>query len=180
MGRRPAERARGGLSRAAAVTLQVLAVGRLKNGPERELVERYRARVDALGRSSGFGRLDLVELPESRARSAPERIAAEAVATLGRADGTRLLAFDERGGSVSSGELAARLGGWRDLGSSVSFAVGGPDGFDEAVRRKADLVLSFGRMTLPHGLVRVLVVEQVYRALTILAGHPYHRGEPDA
>jgi 23S rRNA (pseudouridine1915-N3)-methyltransferase len=158
--------------------LQVLAVGRLKAGPERELVERYRSRADALGRSSGFGPLGIVELPEARARSAPERVAAEAAALLCRADGTKLVVLDEHARSLTSPEFAGRLRSWRDAGLSASFVIGGPDGLDESLRRKADLLLSFGQLTLPHQLVRVLLAEQIYRALTILAGHPYHRGEP--
>ena len=156
----------------------LLAVGRLKSGPERELVERYRARADSLGRSSGFGALEIVELPEARARSASERVAAEAAALLARAEGMRLVVFDERARSLSSLDFAERLGGWRDGADAVAFVIGGPDGLDDSVRLRADLLVSFGQLTLPHQLVRVLVAEQVYRALTILAGHPYHRGEP--
>ncbi len=158
--------------------LQVLAVGRLKAGPERDLVDRYRTRADVLGRSSGFGALEMVELPEARARSAPERVAAEAAALLPRAEGMKLVVLDERARSMSSPNFAERLREWRDGGSSVSFIIGGPDGLDDSVRRRADLLVSFGQLTLPHQLVRVLVAEQIYRALTILAGHPYHRGEP--
>jgi 23S rRNA (pseudouridine1915-N3)-methyltransferase len=160
------------------VRWQLLAVGRLKNGPERDLVDRYRVRADSLGRSSGFGTIEVVEIPEARARTAPERVAAEAASLLSRAEGTKLVAFDERARSLSSPDFAERLRAWRDGGSSISLVVGGPDGLDETVRRRADLLVSFGQLTLPHQVVRVLVAEQVYRALTILAGHPYHRGEP--
>jgi 23S rRNA (pseudouridine1915-N3)-methyltransferase len=160
------------------VRLQILAVGRLKSGPERDLVERYRARADALGRSSGFGGLTILELPEARARSAPERVAAEAAALLARSEASKLVVLDERAPSLTSTDFAERLRSWRDSGLSASFVIGGPDGLDEAVRRRADLPLSFGQLTLPHQIVRVLVAEQIYRALTIVAGHPYHRGEP--
>ena len=161
--------------------LGLLAVGRLKAGPERELVERYRSRIAAIHKTLGFPSFDLVELDESRARSAAERRRHEADALLARTEDAVLVAFDERGSSPTSAEFAARLGSWRDAGRGrASFAVGGPDGFEERVRAGADLVVSFGRLTVPHGLVRVLVVEQLYRALTVLAGHPYHRGEPDA
>ena len=156
----------------------VLAVGRLKAGPERDLVERYRGRADSIGRSLGFGALDIVELPEARARSASERVAAEGAALLARAEGMRLVVFDERARSLSSPEFAGRLRGWRDVSGPVAFIIGGPDGLDDSVRHRAELRLSFGHLTLPHQLVRVLVAEQIYRALTILAGHPYHRGEP--
>ena len=156
----------------------VLAVGRLKAGPERELVERYRSRADSLARRSGFGPLEVVELSEARARTASERVSAEAAALLARSGGAKLLVFDEHARSISSPDLAERLRDWRDSGHSIAFVIGGPDGLDEAVRHRADLLVSFGQLTLPHQLVRVLVAEQVYRALTILAGHPYHRGEP--
>ena len=157
---------------------QLLAIGRLKSGPERDLVDRYCTRVDSLGRASGFGALDISEIPEARARSAPERALAEGAMLQSRAGGTKLVAFDERAPSLSSPDFAERLRTWRDAGSSISFVIGGPDGLDAALRIRADLVVSFGQLTLPHQIVRVLVVEQIYRALTILAGHPYHRGEP--
>jgi len=157
------------------VRLSVLCVGRLKGGPERELVDRYRQRVDALGRSVGTGGLDVIELPESRARRDADRLAEEAAALLDRAGSSVLVVFDERGNSPTSEAFAQRIGRWRDEGRNVAFVIGGPDGLDVSVRRRADLVVSFGALTLPHQIVRVLVVEQLYRALTILSGHPYHR-----
>ena len=158
--------------------VQLLAVGRLKAGPERELVERYRSRADAMARGAGIAAFTLVELPEGRERHPPERQATESAALLGRVGPSRFIAFDERGTSVPSERFAGEIGRWRDAGHSLALAIGGPDGLAESVRSRADLVLSFGALTLPHGLVRVLVVEQFYRALTILSGHPYHRGEP--
>jgi 23S rRNA (pseudouridine1915-N3)-methyltransferase len=162
------------------VRLRLLAIGRLKQGPERDLVERYRERADALGRRLGFPELDLIEFAEDRGRSVAERKRAEAELLAGKAGTATTVAFDERGASVSSEDFAERLRGWRDAGRpAVAFAVGGPDGLDDGFVKRAELTLAFGRLTLPHQLVRVLVVEQVYRALTILAGHPYHRGESD-
>jgi 23S rRNA (pseudouridine1915-N3)-methyltransferase len=158
------------------VKLAVLAVGRLKDGPERELVTRYGERAVALGRPLGLAPLQFVEIPESRARRDADRQSEEGAAILGKATGALLVAFDERGMSLPSETFAQRLAGWRDGGrAAAAFAIGGPDGLDGAVRSAADLVLSFGALTLPHQLVRVLVAEQLYRALTILAGHPYHR-----
>lgn len=154
----------------------VIAVGRLKDGPERQLAERYRERFDVLARPLGFARLEVVELPESRARRETDRTAEEATAILARAGPGILVAFDERGTSPASPDLAARIGRWRDEGRpALACIVGGPDGLHPSVRQKADLMVSFGALTLPHALVRVLVLEQLYRALTILAGHPYHR-----
>jgi 23S rRNA (pseudouridine1915-N3)-methyltransferase len=157
------------------VKLAVVAVGRLKAGPERELSERYRERIDALGRAHGFAPVQVAEIAESRARRGDHRRAEEAAAILEKAASDRLVVFDERGKSLTSEAFAARLAAWREEGGSLTFVIGGPDGLDAPVRRRADLVLSFGALTLPHQLVRVLVLEQLYRALTILAGHPYHR-----
>jgi 23S rRNA (pseudouridine1915-N3)-methyltransferase len=87
-----------------------------------------------------------------------------------------LVALDERGESLDSGTFAQRLGAWRDAGrADLAFVIGGADGLDEEVRRRADLLLSFGRLTWPHMLVRGMLAEQLYRAQQILAGHPYHR-----
>ncbi|MDP4023065.1 23S rRNA (pseudouridine(1915)-N(3))-methyltransferase RlmH [Methylobacterium sp. NEAU 140] len=161
--------------------LVLAAVGRLKAGPERELASRYRERSAQLGRGLGFPACDLVEIPESRARRAADRCAEEAAALLGHLPaGGVLLAYDERGRSdLASEALAGRVGGWRDAGrAALVVAIGGADGLDASIRTRAELILSFGAATLPHGLVRVLALEQLYRSLTLLAGHPYHRGDP--
>lgn len=156
--------------------LAILAVGRLKAGPERELVERYVGRAGALARSLGLSGPDVAELPEGRARREADRRAEEGAAILAKAGEGIVIALDERGRALDSPGFAAALGGWRDSGRpSATFVIGGPDGLDESVRARADLVLSFGALTIPHQIVRVLVAEQVYRAFTILAGHPYHR-----
>jgi 23S rRNA (pseudouridine1915-N3)-methyltransferase len=160
--------------------LSVLAVGRLKSGPERELVERYRQRIEGMGRGLGFAGLDLVELPESRARRDDDRRAEEASGLLEKAGSSVLVVFDERGKSPSSEALAERIRRWRDEGrASLACIVGGPDGLDPGLRQRADLVVSFGALTMPHQIVRALVAEQLYRALTIIAGHPYHRAGHD-
>ncbi len=133
------------------------------------------------GRGLGFAGCDLVEIPESRARRAADRCAEEAGAILAHMPaGSALVAYDERGrADLPSEALAERVGQWRDGAKpALAVVVGGPDGLDASIRTRADLILSFGAATLPHGLVRVLVLEQIYRSLTILAGHPYHRGEP--
>ena len=156
--------------------LAVVAVGRLKAGPERELAERYRGRIDAIGRSSGFSPIEIVEIPESRARREADRRAEEAGLILQRTRLAVAVAFDERGRSLTSEGFGERLRHWRDEGRpAAAFLIGGADGLDPALRDGADLTVSFGALTLPHQLVRVLVLEQIYRGLTILAGHPYHR-----
>ena len=163
--------------------LAIIAVGRLKDGAERDLVERYAERARTIGRGLGLASVQLLEIAESRARREADRRAEEAAAILDRAASSVVVAFDERGKSVSSEAFSTRIQGWRNEGrGALSFVIGGPDGLGHEVREAADLVLSFGRLTLPHQLVRVLVAEQVYRAMTILAGHPYHRAgstEPD-
>lgn len=160
--------------------LSLLAVGRLKSGPERELVERYRQRIEAMGRSLGMAGLDIVELPESRARRDEDRRAEEAASLLERAGSSLLIVFDERGKSPSSEAFAEKIRHWRDEGSpGIACVIGGPDGLDPQVLQRAKLVVSFGALTMPHQIVRALVAEQVYRALTIIAGHPYHRAGHD-
>lgn len=154
----------------------VLSVGRLKAGPEKALADRYHERAGPLARQLGFGAVDLLELPESSARHADQRKAEEGRALLSRCPSGVMVAFDERGANLSSEAFASRLAGWRDGGEAgVTLIIGGPDGLCPTVRERASLVLSFGAMTMPHQIVRALVLEQVYRCLTILAGHPYHR-----
>lgn len=160
--------------------LSLLAVGRLKSGPERELVERYRQRIDAMGRGLGLAGFEVIEVPESRARRDDDRRSEEAAALLDRTGAAALVVFDERGASPTSEAFAARIAGWRDDGRrDVACVIGGPDGLDPKVRLRADLVVAFGALTLPHQIVRALVAEQLYRTLTILAGHPYHRAGHD-
>ena len=161
--------------------LAILAVGRLKDGPERDLCERYRSRITETGKALGFSGPDLAELGESRARRPEDRKTEEAVLFRGKLQGGQVqgglvIALDERGKTFGSTDFANRLARERDAGTaSACFIIGGADGLDAALREQAGLTLSFGGLTLPHQLVRVLVLEQIYRALTILSGHPYHR-----
>jgi 23S rRNA (pseudouridine1915-N3)-methyltransferase len=151
-------------------------VGRLKAGPEREIYARYAERIAAL-RRIGLEGLDLRELDESKARNAAERMAREAedmLAVLPADAG--LVVFDERGRAADSAAFANFIGRERDAGrKALWFAVGGSEGLDASIRARATAVFSFGAMTLPHQLVRILAAEQIYRAMTILSGHPYHR-----
>lgn len=157
--------------------LAVISVGRLKQGPERDLAERYRARFDDIGPKLGFRGLEIHEIAESRARDAATRIADEGAAIAALvADTAVVVALDERGSSLDSIAFARHLGRWRD--DSVAhtiFLIGGADGLSPDLRRKAKLSVAFGSATWPHQLVRVMLLEQIYRAATILAGHPYHR-----
>ena len=158
--------------------LGLLCVGRLKAGPERELFERYFQRVRESARRVGIAGADLREIEESRARRPEDRRDQEAVAMLEAAPGGgRLVALDSRGQSLTSEDWAADIGRARDAASGAyTVVIGGPDGLSTSLRARADRVISFGAMTWPHQLARVMAGEQLYRALSILAGHPYHRG----
>jgi 23S rRNA (pseudouridine1915-N3)-methyltransferase len=158
------------------VRLTILAVGRLKAGPERELYDRYAERIAAAGKAVGFT-FTLREFGESRAASAATRIAEETAAmTAASPEGARLVVLDSTGKSFTSPAVAERIARWRDEGArDLAFVIGGPDGLGEPLRGRADLVLAFGAATWPHQLVRIMLAEQLYRAVTILTGHPYHR-----
>ena len=157
--------------------LVVISIGRLKQGPERELAERYRDRFDDIGRKLGFRGLDIHEITESRARDAVTRMAEEATAiSAAIPEKSALVALDERGENLDSVAFARHLGRWRDDAiPNTIFAIGGADGLSPDLWRKAKLRMAFGSATWPHQMVRVMLLEQIYRAATILAGHPYHR-----
>jgi len=157
--------------------LVVIAVGRLKQGPERELAERYRKRFDDIGRKLGFRGLCVHEIPESRARDAAARIAEEASAiTAAIPENSTLVMLDERGENIDSRGLASRLSRWRDRSvPSTVFVIGGADGLPPELGGKDKFRMAFGAATWPHQMVRVMLLEQLYRAATILSGHPYHR-----
>ncbi len=157
--------------------LIIAAVGRLKAGPERELADRYRDRVEKTGRAIGLRSIEVVEVRESRAQDAGRRMLEEsiALANLGP-DGAVTIVLDERGVNLDSNSVSNDLRGWRDAGRSAAFfAIGGPDGLAPELKERADLTLAFGAATWPHQLVRIMLLEQLYRAVTILSGHPYHR-----
>lgn len=157
--------------------IEICAVGRLRAGPEKTLLDDYIARAAAAGRGIGITSLSLHEVEEKRKLEAD--LLKEAEAALLQASvprGAILVALDERGRAEPSEAFATRVGRWRDGGApSLAFVIGGADGLSPALRNKADHLLAFGPMTWPHMLVRVMLAEQIYRAVTILAGHPYHR-----
>jgi len=157
--------------------LTIVAVGRMKAGPERALLERYAKRLEGLAPSIGIRRVDWREVDVGRARNIGERRAEEGRTILAALPkGAWLTALDECGASITSAQWATEIGRSRD--SSVpayTVIIGGPDGFDPGLRDAAHSIVSFGAMTWPHQLVRVMAAEQLYRALSILAGHPYHR-----
>jgi 23S rRNA (pseudouridine1915-N3)-methyltransferase len=159
------------------VKLILGAVGRLKASLERDLATRYLERARAAARPLGLSGPDVREIEESRARRADDRKAEEARVLLATAPpGARIIVLDERGSSISSEKFSAALARIRDESApALAMFIGGPDGLDEDLRRRAHLVVAFGAQTWPHQLVRVMAAEQIYRAITILSGHPYHR-----
>jgi 23S rRNA (pseudouridine1915-N3)-methyltransferase len=155
----------------------ISAVGRLKVGPERELTERYVERADKAGRAIGFTEVGCREIMESRAREILQRKDEEARGLIADLPpGALIIALDEHGDSPTSERFATLLGDARDRGTPAAFLmIGGPDGHGSELLSRAGHRISFGRLTLPHQIVRILAAEQVYRAVTILSGHPYHR-----
>ena len=154
----------------------VAAVGKLKRGPERDLAERYTGRAAKSGRGIGLRSLEVVEISESRARDAQRRMLEEsiALANIIPKDAATVL-LEPRGEALDSNAFAKRLSGWNDSGRDVAFVIGGPDGLAPTLSDQATLHLAFGALTWPHQLVRIMLLEQIYRSVTILSGHPYHR-----
>ena len=155
----------------------ICAVGRMKAGPEKELADRYCDRFSKAGPALGLEFAGVHEIPESRSAGVDERRRDEAARLrAGFPAGSVLVVLDERGKTISSQGFADRLAEWRDAGNRhCALLIGGPDGHDAALRQEASLLLSFGQMTWPHQLARIMLAEQLYRAATILSGHPYHR-----
>ena len=149
--------------------IRILCVGRLKDGPERELVDDYVGRAQKSGKSLGYRGVEEIEIPSSSKEDEGTRLIAK------HGQGI-LIRLDERGEAWTSMDLSKRLARWRDAGEdAVSFVIGGADGTSAAVAKAARHTISFGVQTWPHRLVRVLIAEQIYRALSIEAGSPYHR-----
>jgi 23S rRNA (pseudouridine1915-N3)-methyltransferase len=153
------------------VRLGVIAIGKPGRGPEATLAADYAERATLAGRTLGLGPLELIDLEPRKPGKGPE-----ADLILKAAEGAHLIACDERGRSYSSRAFADHLAAMRDRGERrLVFAIGGADGLDESVRAAAASTLAFGPQTWPHALARAMLAEQIYRAVTILAGSPYHR-----
>ena len=153
--------------------VQICAVGRLRKGPERDLYDDYLSRFDRTGRGLALGPAELIEVEDKKGGGMP----AEA-SLLSRVipSGALICTLDERGKLMSSPDFADLLANWRDQGrQNLSFVIGGADGIDPSLRAQADASISFGNMVWPHMLARVMLVEQLYRAASILSGGPYHR-----
>ncbi len=142
------------------------------------MAQRYIERAAAAGRMLGLSCVELREAEESRAARPDSRKREEAQALRGLLpDRCKVIAFDEAGREMKSRDFAAMLGRARDEGAvAIALVIGGPDGLDRAILESASLTLSLGAMTWPHQLARIMAAEEIYRAVTILSGHPYHRG----
>ncbi|MFN7055463.1 23S rRNA (pseudouridine(1915)-N(3))-methyltransferase RlmH [Hyphomonas sp.] len=151
--------------------LRILAVGRLKDGPERVLCDDYIRRASPLARGLGFRSVEELEVPSGGGLDTEGRRLSEKIAP-----GVRAIRLDEHGEALSSEDFARRLAGWRDDGIPAAvFMIGGAEGYSDALRRAVPATLAFGVQTWPHRLVRAMLAEQIYRAMTILAGTPYHK-----
>ena len=153
--------------------LHICAIGRLRTGPERDLVDDYMQRVDRSGRPLGIGPAAEHEVEDKKGGGmmAEADLLSKAIPA-----GAMLVTLDERGSVISSPEFALHLAKWRDGGrQDVAFVIGGADGIAPVLRDRAEFSISFGKMVWPHMLVRVMLAEQLYRAVTILGGGPYHR-----
>jgi len=155
----------------------VAAIGRLKHGPEAALSERYAKRTKQTGRNLGLREIEIVEIKESRAEDAGKRMLEESIALANIIPQRAAVALlDANGENLDSVSLATKLAQWRtDDRPAVVFMIGGADGLAASLRDKAELRLAFGAATWPHQMVRIMLLEQLYRATTILTGHPYHR-----
>lgn len=150
-----------------ALKVRVFSVGKDRSGLFLPIVEEYG------GRLRHYAKLELVELPESKT---PDARAREGQAILGKLKPADwVCALDERGAQLDSVSFAGALQKVQNVSRDAAFLIGGDEGLSEEVRQRADLVLSLSKMTLPHRLARAMLMEQLYRAFTILRGEPYHR-----
>jgi 23S rRNA (pseudouridine1915-N3)-methyltransferase len=158
--------------------LIVAAVGRLKQGPERELAASYCKRAEATGRALGWRGIEIVEIRESRAQDRDRRRTEESIALANVIPNDAVvIILDEHGENLDSAALAGLMRQWRaDNRESACFIIGGADGLAPNLLDRAKIRLAFGGATWPHQLVRIMLLEQIYRAGTMLSGHPYHRG----
>lgn len=153
--------------------IQICAVGRLRPGPERELISDYLNRFDRTGRAHNLGPATVLEVEDKKGLGPPAE--AELLRRALPKSGL-IVTLDERGKTLTSPQFARQLANWRDSGQSdVAFVIGGADGIDPGLRQEAQISLSFGTMVWPHMLARVMLTEQLYRAAAITAGTPYHR-----
>jgi 23S rRNA (pseudouridine1915-N3)-methyltransferase len=159
------------------VRLAIAAIGKLKHGPEKLLAEDYAARIPLLGKKAGITALKINDWSESQRPDATQRMTEEHAQLWSAVpQGAFVIALDERGKAESSTVFATKLGKLAEQAQSdVVFLLGGPDGHAPETRSRAHELLAFGPMTWPHRLARIMLLEQIYRSVTILVNHPYHR-----
>ena len=157
--------------------LQVLGIGKLKAGPEKTIAQNYQTRLEGLGRKAGITRLTVTDFVESQGQTASQRQDEEAKTLMGAlAPKAFTLVLDERGKPMTSETFSKLLQRHLDQGTQdLAFLIGGPDGHSAATRKNAGQLISLSEMTWPHRLVRIMLLEQIYRAVTIMVNHPYHR-----
>jgi 23S rRNA (pseudouridine1915-N3)-methyltransferase len=157
--------------------LWIYAIGHMRGTPEGTLCDEFLDRAKKLGRNMGFSAVTLEELAVSKQRNVQARMKEEAERLAARLpEGAHIVLLDARGKGMTSEDFAEMLGSLREVGTKdLAFVVGGPDGLSPLPGKKAGGSLAFGPQTWPHLLARALLSEQLYRAFTILAGHPYHR-----
>jgi len=152
--------------------LRVVALGHRLPAWAGEAVADYARR---LPRELAFDLVELKPAPRDRRRRVAQVLADEARRVLAACAGARIVALDEHGVAWTTQALAAAVTRWRDESADVAFVIGSADGLDATVKQRSDVLLAVSAMTLPHALVRVMLVEQLYRAVSLNAGHPYHR-----
>ena len=152
--------------------LTIVALGHRMPAWTTAAVAEYAKRIP---REFGFRLVELKPAPRDRGRTVAQLLAEEAQRVVEVCAGARVIALDERGAAWTTRQLADRLSRWRDQGADIAFVIGSADGLDAAVKQRADALFALSALTLPHALVRVVLVEQVYRAASLLTGHPYHR-----
>lgn len=156
--------------------IRIIAVGRLKSGPESKLVADYLARLEGLGRSVGLSQVRQMEVMEAKTSAAVRKTEEAKGLVAALPAGAYRAVLDERGEALSTKAFAGWLRRHIDGGTAdLAFLIGGPDGHHASLLESAGKIVSLGAMTWPHRLIRVMLAEQIYRAVTIMVNHPYHR-----
>lgn len=156
--------------------LKVISIGQLKNNPILEIQKDYESRILNLSKSVGIKNLEIKELPISKKSSIKERQKEEAKIISQHIKQDNLNVFlDGKGENINSVDISQIISKSSFDGKDLVFFIGGPDGFDEKIIKVANKIISFGRVTWPHKLIRIMLLEQLYRGITILNNHPYHR-----
>ncbi len=159
------------------MNIGIIGVGRMKEGAEQILLNRYGERAKKIGKQIGLDGFNIIEIAESKANNKERRKEQEAKLILANIKkNAKIIVLHEGGKNINSAQFTQKIASWRDEGEKeLQFIIGGPDGLDKIIMAKADMVLSFSSLTWPHQLVRIMLMEQLYRLTTILTNHPYHK-----